>query len=617
MWCLGEFSHFFFHELCLFEGTPQSIFNIHGSPGTSSEEEYGLDFIRYGDLPPLGTPDSRVFRDLIIPEDEVWSVNVSFAFNRINFSHRLIAALISGNAGYPSSVVDLVSLPIGSTPEFERINLSGNCSGPSSILFLADYRGAVSVFDFDSDATFVSSYSIPNRIIGGYYGSYFDDYEKEIVKIPDNPSIGIGGWFTGVVGATSFDKKRSRVFFSREEPYQTYYDSVDGDLLSEESPFPLAEMPFDLNIPENEIWDVDVSFNVERLFGNRRLQALLVNGDPADPSSIIAEYNLPVIPDGRFDSTPVTISGTCPSGSYLLLRGDNRGGVALGAFDSNGEFSSEGPEPETPNFQLTWWEPGSKVYERGVDRGVLYFKDGRVVPWSGLTQVTEAPGRGSEAVYYDGIKISQPSTIDGFSAKVQAITYPDQLEEAYGNTELRNGIFLGEQPHKTFGFSYRNKLGTELNEDAGYKIHLVYNILATPDDRLYQSISDEPNLTEFGWDFSTTPEILNGYRPSAHIFFDTTKVSPALITAVENILYGTADTPPRLPPLMELIELINEFENFITITDNGDGTWTASTEADGIINNLGGGVYEIQEANIQWTGPDTYIISSTPDPPTP
>lgn len=269
-----------------------------------------------------------------------------------------------------------------------------------------------------------------------------------------------------------------------------------------------------------------------------------------------------------------------------------------------------------PEFQITWWEPGSKVYERGVDRGVLYFDDGRVVPWSGLTEVDERIGVGSEPVYFDGIKVSEIPTVDGFSASVLAISYPDQLESAYGQLELRNGIYLGEQAQKSFGFSYRNKLGTELDEDVGYKIHLVYNVIATPNDKNYTTISDDPSVIEFSWEFVAVPETLHEYASSAHLVLDTSEISPGLLDAIESILYGTDTIPPRLPPLYELIDLINDFENFITITDNGDGTWSANTDASGVINDLGGDVFEIQHATTQITGPDSYLISSTPDPPT-
>ena len=294
-----------------------------------------------------------------------------------------------------------------------------------------------------------------------------------------------------------------------------------------------------------------------------------------------------------------------------------------------GRFASKGPigyavlyalitcdEVEPPAaFWISWWEPGSRAYERGVDRGVLYFDDGRVVPWNGLTEVDESYGRKSESVYFDGVKLSEVVTPEGFSSKVSALTYPKQFEEAYGSLSLRKGVYLGAQRPRSFGFSYRTLLGTELDPDAGYKIHIIYNILAIPGNRSYSTISDKMDLTEFEWEFKTVPETAPGYRPSAYVVFDSTKVTPSLLTELEAILYGTPDIPARLPPLPELLAFINGYNNFINIIDYGDGTWEANTMVSGVINDLGGDVFEIQHANIQWTSAETYLISPTPDPP--
>ena len=45
--------------------------------------------------------------------------------------------------------------------------------------------------------------------------------------------------------------------------------------------------------------------------------------------------------------------------------------------------------------KLSWDGVGERIYETGVDHGVLYVMDedgyGRGVPWNGLTAVTESP----------------------------------------------------------------------------------------------------------------------------------------------------------------------------------------------------------------------------------
>lgn len=272
------------------------------------------------------------------------------------------------------------------------------------------------------------------------------------------------------------------------------------------------------------------------------------------------------------------------------------------------------PTLESP--ALEWHTPGSRIFETGIDRGAIYLADGRVVPWNGLTAVNESFGQETEPVFYDGVKISDIQSSQGFSASVSAITYPDELEEACGGALIRNGFHLWDQPPQSFGFTYRTIVGNDLKGiDAGYKLHLVYNVSATTSDRSYDTISDDIELTEFEWDFMAVPEHVDSYRPSTHIVFDTTKTTPSLIEAIQNYIWGTETSPPTLPPLNDIISLVLNQNNFINITDNGDGTWTASTDAVGYINDLGDGVFEIQEANIVTTGSTTYLISPTPDPP--
>lgn len=314
-----------------------------------------------------------------------------------------------------------------------------------------------------------------------------------------------------------------------------------------------------------------------------------------------------------FDVSIGTAGATCDQVILAIVLGTNASKGPFGYAVLYALITCDEVEP--PDFWISWWEPGSRAYERGVDRGVLYFDDGRVVPWNGLTEVDESYGRKSESVYFDGVKLSEVVTPEGFTSKVSALTYPKQFEEAYGSLSLRKGVYLGAQRPRSFGFSYRTLLGTELDPDAGYKIHIIYNILAIPGNRSYSTISDKVDLTEFEWEFKTTPETAPGYRPSAYLVIDSTKVTPSLLTEIEGILYGTEEVPPRLPSLAELLSFINEYNNFINIIDNGDGTWEANTLATGIINALGDETVEIREANVQYTSPDTYLISPTPDPP--
>jgi PKD repeat protein len=615
-WALGQFAYPEFLEKA---DNPDPVVMFQRTiPDPEDPSSY---FAMFVERDPLGTdnaPPVLGFVEVVVPPDKTWDVSVSFEVTR-NADDRLFTAVLSsGNTWQAPTTVDVSVVDASpDSPLTTTVSLSGQCTGPSRVVFLSDARGGVSLSNFDSSATVVSTNTVPPWLFGDFDLSYYDTWGvPQNVLDPDTNSIiyGVAPNPTTLV----FD---SKISWRRGEPNDFgFLVRTNPDPRASEEDLPPNLGPqgaVKLNIPANEIWNVTLGFVVSKKYGNRGFTAALYNDNPFIFENLVDYVFLPPVEEFVGENTFVTLSGLCTTDTRLGFLGDYRGDIIVSEFRSAGVYYAdiEPPPPEEPQFQITWWEPGSRTYERGVDRGVLYFDDGRVVPWNGLTKVDEKMGINSEPVYFDGVKLSEVPTNDGFSAQISAITYPDQLEEAYGNLELRNGIYLGEQAQKAFGFSYRNKLGNELTEDLGYKIHLVYNVTALPSSRSYDTIDDDFNLTEFSWDFLTTPETVTGYQSSAHVVIDTSELTPSLLTEIENILYGTPDNAPYLPPLSELIELISGFNNFINITDNGDGTWTASTAADGYINDLGDGVVEIQEATIQINGPTSYLISPTPDPP--
>src|SRR5580765_2617317 len=138
---------------------------------------------------------------------------------------------------------------------------------------------------------------------------------------------------------------------------------------------------------------------------------------------------------------------------------------------------------------LIWDTAGSKVYETGLDKGVLYLSDGSAVPWNGLTSIVEKFDKESESVYYDGMKITDLVYLGDFAATLKAITYPDQFIELDGYGFLRQGMYVGNQLPKTFSLSYRTRIGNDVDGDvAGYKIHILYNLTAIPTDRTYNTV---------------------------------------------------------------------------------------------------------------------------------
>lgn len=235
--------------------------------------------------------------------------------------------------------------------------------------------------------------------------------------------------------------------------------------------------------------------------------------------------------------------------------------------------------------RINWDAVGERFYEAGIDRGVLYTQGNDGVPWSGLISVVEKPSGGSAVSYYiDGQKYLNVSSNEEYSATITAYTYPEEFEVCDGTGRADTGLFVSHQRRQQFSFAYRTMIGNDTDPEAAYKIHIVYNALAEPSDRDFASMSESPTTANFSWVITTTPPVMPGFRPSAHLVIDTRIAHPGAISDVEDILYGTDTTSARIPDLAELITVFDTNALFIVV-DNGDGTWTATApdELDAII----------------------------------
>ena len=204
--------------------------------------------------------------------------------------------------------------------------------------------------------------------------------------------------------------------------------------------------------------------------------------------------------------------------------------------------------------KLVWDKTGERLYETGVKQGVLYPMDDKGaypkgVAWNGLTNVTESPsGAEATALYADDIKYLNLMSNEEFGGTIEAYTYPDEFAECDGSAALVTGVYIGQQARKTFGFCYRTTLGNDVESNAhGYKLHLVYGALASPSEKAYATINDSPEAITFSWEFSTTPVNVTGFKPTASITIDSTKVDAEKLAALEAILYGEAEAEARLP----------------------------------------------------------------------
>lgn len=221
--------------------------------------------------------------------------------------------------------------------------------------------------------------------------------------------------------------------------------------------------------------------------------------------------------------------------------------------------------------KLVWDKIGERYYETGVDHGVLYVQESGTysngVAWSGLTTVTESPS-GAEAtpLYADNIKYLNLLSNEDFACTIEAYTYPDEFAECDGSASIATGVTIAQQKRKMFGFSYRTRLGNDVDgDDYGYKIHLVYGCLAAPSERSNASVNDSPEATTMSWEVSTTPVSVTvdgkDLKPTAHVVIDSTKADPTKLAALEDILYGKdgdSSTAPRLPLPSEVATLMKQ-----------------------------------------------------------
>lgn len=224
-------------------------------------------------------------------------------------------------------------------------------------------------------------------------------------------------------------------------------------------------------------------------------------------------------------------------------------------------------------MKLKWDQVGEKVYETGVDRGVLFIPNNLGVyntgfAWNGLTTVTESPtGAEANKQYADNIMYLNLLSTEMFAGTIEAFTYPDEWAQCDGSATPQTGIMIGQQSRKSFGLCYRTRVGNDLeNVDFGYKLHLVYGALAAPSEKAFTTINDSPEAIGFSWDFTTSPVDVVGYKPTSTITVDSTKVDPTALAALEAFLYGTSGTDPSLPTPAAVLALFSGTITTVTPT---------------------------------------------------
>ena len=211
--------------------------------------------------------------------------------------------------------------------------------------------------------------------------------------------------------------------------------------------------------------------------------------------------------------------------------------------------------------KLVWDQIGERLYETGADRGVIYPMVGAAYPkgaaWNGLTNVTLSPsGAEPTALYANNHKYLDLMSAEELGGTIEAYTYPDEFAECDGSAAIVEGIRIGQQKRKPFGFSFRSLIGSDAaGTTYGYKIHIVYGCMASPSEQTNASVNDNPEAKTMSWEFKATPVEVEGFDPTATIEIDSTKVDEGKLAALEAILYGSEEADARLPLPAEVAQL--------------------------------------------------------------
>lgn len=208
--------------------------------------------------------------------------------------------------------------------------------------------------------------------------------------------------------------------------------------------------------------------------------------------------------------------------------------------------------------KIVWDASGERLYETGVSKAVLYPRDANGlyplgVGWNGFSKFTESPsGAEPSSVYANNSKYLTLMSLEELGGSIEAYMYPDEFAACDGSAELVAGVYAGQQSRKPFGLCYRTEIGSDTQAPGvkGYKLHLIYGATASPAEKAYQTINDNPEAMALSWEISTVPVVVSGMKPSASLVIDSTTADADKLAALEAILYGTDGTPgaaPRLP----------------------------------------------------------------------
>jgi len=225
--------------------------------------------------------------------------------------------------------------------------------------------------------------------------------------------------------------------------------------------------------------------------------------------------------------------------------------------------------------KLVWDADGERYYENGVSKCVLFVYDatqtdyGKGVAWNGITSISDSPeGADANDLWADNTKYGTLRSAEKVNGTIEAYTYPTEFEACDGIKSPVAGMKLRQQSRQKFALCYRTEIGSDADPEAGYKLHFLYGLTASPSDQQHDTVNDSPDAVTLSWDFESTPINVTiagvEYKPLSAITVDSRDTTAEHMTALEAKVYGTdADavagttaTDPELPTPAQIYTLL-------------------------------------------------------------
>lgn len=204
-------------------------------------------------------------------------------------------------------------------------------------------------------------------------------------------------------------------------------------------------------------------------------------------------------------------------------------------------------------MKMVWDQISERRYETGVEQVALYpLVEGaypKGVAWNGITALNLTPsGAEPTSLYANNRKYLTLMSLEELAYTIEAYTYPDEWNKCNGYVEVAPGVYIGQQPRMPFGLVAKTLIGNDTEQTKyGYKLHLLYNGLASPSEMSHATVNEDPEAATLSWEVNTTPITATGYDSTSYICIDSTKVDADKLAALEAILYGSDEVEPRLP----------------------------------------------------------------------